>query len=462
MPNFSKIRRRDFLNASIKTTTGLAALTGVTFLARAERVMGANDRVRVAVCGLHGRGKDHLSAFSRLSGVELAAICDVDETMLRKHASEGSRSLRTYVDVRKLLEDKSIDAISIATPNHWHALMAIWACQAGKDVYVEKPCSHNFWEGRQLVQAAQKYKRIVQHGTQARSSPGVREAIQRIHQGMIGEVYLARGLCFKWRDSIGHAPAEPVPTGVNYDLWTGPAPLKPFTRNRFHYNWHWIWDTGNGDLGNQGIHQVDVARWGLGVRFPHLISALGGHFLFDDDQETPNTLNCSLEFNAPEGKRSILEFEVRHWMTNNEAGLGRGGLVAGKKRFFGHHNTIGNIFYGSEGYLATGDEDASSYQTWLGKDEKPGPSGHGRGDHFANFIECVRSRKAEDLSAPIEEGHISCGLVHLANVSYRLGRSLRFDPETELVIGDEEANRLLRDGDRGYRAPFVLPEQATD
>ncbi|HWT80750.1 MAG TPA: Gfo/Idh/MocA family oxidoreductase [Candidatus Methylomirabilis sp.] len=459
MLNQSKVKRREFLKTSLTTTASWAVLSGVTFLTRPERVLGANDRVRVGICGLHGRGKDHLSAFSRLSGVEIAALCDVDEDVLGKRAGEVSGKPRTYIDVRKLLEDQSIDAISIATPNHWHSLMAIWACQAGKDVYVEKPCSHNFWEGRQLVQAAQHYKRIVQHGTQTRSSAAVREAIQKIQQGLIGEVYLARGLCFKWRETIGHTATEAVPTGVHYDLWTGPAPLKPFTRNRFHYNWHWIWDTGNGDLGNQGIHQVDVARWGLGVKFPNRISAIGGHFLFDDDQETPNTLNCAFEFDLPEGKRRMLEFEVRHWITNNEAGIGRGDLVAGKKRFFGHHGTIGNIFYGSEGYLATGDEDASSYQTWLGKGEKSGPQGHGRGDHFSNFIDCVRSRKVEELNAPIEEAHISCSLVHLANVSYRLGRSLRFDPETAQVIGDEEANHLLCEKDRGYRAPFVVPDQ---
>jgi predicted dehydrogenase len=366
---------------------------------------------------------------------------------------------QTCVDVRKVLDDKSIDAISIATPNHWHSLMAIWACQAGKDVYVEKPCSHNLWEGRQLVRAAQKYQRIVQHGTQIRSAPAIQEAIKGIHDGAIGDVYLARGLCFKWRDTIGHAPQEPVPAGVHYDLWTGPAPLKPFTRNRFHYNWHWIWDTGNGDLGNQGIHQVDVARWGLGVTFPNRISAVGGHFMFDDDQQTPNTLNCAFEFDLPDGKRKMMEFEVRHWITNSEADIGRGSLVAGKHRFFGHHNTIGNIFYGSNGYLATGDEDASSYETWLGRDEKSGPHGHGGGDHFANFIDCVRSRKKEDLNAPIEEGYISASLVHLANVSYRLGRTLHFDPQAEQVIADDEAGILLRDADRTYRSPFVVPEE---
>ena len=456
MPNPSGISRRDFLKEGAKATTSLAVLKEMTFLVRPERVFGANDRVRLAVCGLHGRGKDHLAGFSRQSNVEIVALCDVDENVLRQRlggaGGSGPSKPQAFTDVRKLLEDKSIDAISIATPNHWHSLMAIWACQAGKDVYVEKPCSHNFWEGRQLVRAAQKYDRIVQHGTQIRSSPAVREAIQKIQQGLIGEVYLARGLCFKWRDTIGRTPAEPAPTGVHYDLWTGPAPLKPFTRNRFHYNWHWIWDTGNGDLGNQGIHQVDVARWGLGVNFPNRVSAIGGHFTFEDDQQTPNTLNCAFEFDLPDGKRKMMEFEVRHWITNHEAEIGEGRLI-------GHHNTIGNIFYGSKGYLATGDEDANSYKTWLGRGQGSGPKGHAAGDHFANFIECVRSRKKENLNAPIEEGHISASLVHLANVSYRLGRSLRFDPEAQQVIGDEEANNLLRDADRGYRAPFVVPNE---
>ena len=459
MPSQSDVSRRDFLKASAKATSGIAALQGITFLARPEKVLGANDRVRVAVCGLHGRGKLHLSAFSHLSNVEVAAVCDVDENVLRTRLGEVSGKPQTFIDIRKLLEDKSIDAVSIATPNHWHSLMAIWACQAGKDVYVEKPCSHNLWEGRQLVRAAEKYNRIVQHGTQIRSSAAIQEAIKGLHEGAVGEVYLARGLCFKWRDTIGHAPEESVPSGVHYDLWTGPAPLKPFTRNRFHYNWHWSWDTGNGDLGNQGVHQVDVARWGLGLKFPNRISAVGGHFMFDDDQQTPNTLNCAFEFNLPDGKRKMIEFEVRHWITNNEAGVGRGNLAAAKKRFFGHHNTIGNIFYGANGYLATGDEDGSSYGIWLGRDEKSGPHGHGGGDHFANFIDCVRSRKKEDLNAPIEEGHISCALVHLANASYRLGRSLRFDPMAQQVVGDEEANHLLRDADRTYRAPFTVPEE---
>src|SRR5438034_3034455 len=214
MSSESDVTRRDFLKTAA-TTASATAFSGITFLTRPERVFGANDRVRVAVCGLNGRGKDHVDAFSRVPNVEIAALCDVDDTVLNKRRGEVAGSPRTFADVRRLLEDQSIDAISIATPNHWHALMAIWACQAGKDVYVEKPCSHNLWEGRQVVRAAEKYNRIVQHGTQSRSAPALIEAIHQLHNGAFGEVYLARGLCFKWRDTIGRAASEPVPKGVN-------------------------------------------------------------------------------------------------------------------------------------------------------------------------------------------------------------------------------------------------------
>jgi predicted dehydrogenase len=450
MSSNSDVTRRDFLRTAA-TTASASAFSGITFLTRPERVFGANDRVRVAVCGLKNRGKDHMDAFSRVPNVEIAALCDVDDTVLNKRRSEAGGRPRAFTDIRRLLDDQSLDAISIAAPNHWHALMAIWACQAGKDVYVEKPCSHNLWEGRQLVRAAGKYGRIVQHGTQSRSARALIEAIDHLHRGTFGEIYLSRGLCFKRRNTIGRAPSEPVPAGVDYDLWTGPAPLKPFTHNRFHYNWHWIWDTGNGDLGNQGIHQVDDARWGLGVALPNRVFAAGGHFMFDDDQETPNTLTCVFEFDQPNARRKIMEFEVRHWITNDEAGI-HGGLL-------NRHNTIGTIFYGSNGYLAAGNEDDFSYESWIGSDRTPGPRGHSGDDHFANFVRCVRSRKKEELNAPIEEGHISCALVHLANASYRLGRALTVDPETEQVVGDEEANRLLSGRDRGYRAPFVVPDE---
>ncbi len=463
--------RREFLRSGLESTAGLAAYTGITFLAKPERVFGANDRVRVAVCGLHGRGMDHVEGFRAVRNSEVAAICDVDENVLAQRLPEiektGIPKPRTFVDIRKLLEDKSIDAISVATPNHWHALMGIWACQAGKDSYIEKPCCHNLWEGRQLVRAAEKYNRIVQHGSQIRSAPALQEAVRMMRDGFLGEIYMARGLCFKWRNTIGRAQVEPIPKGVHYDLWTGPAKMLPFTRNHFHYNWHWIWNYGNGDLGNQGIHQVDVARWGLGVKFPNRILASGGHFMFDDDQETPNTLNCAFEYDMPDGKRKLLEMEVRHWMTNREAGIGSTafgkpqgpipttgmGAIEG-----GGRNTIGDIFYGSKGYLATGDEDLCAFQTWLGEKHEPGPQRQAAGDHYANFIDCVRSRRREDLNAPINEGYISTALVHLANASYRLRRSLRFDPDGQMVIGDDEANRLLADGDRGYRAPYQVPQ----
>jgi predicted dehydrogenase len=466
-----EISRREFVKRGVKTTAGAATFSGVTFLAHPERVFGANDRVRVAVCGVHGRGMDHVEGFSRLKNTEVAAICDPDENVLGECMPKIEKisvaKVQTSVDIRTLLEDKSIDAISIATPNHWHALMGIWACQAGKDVYIEKPCCHNLWEGQQLVKAAEKYQRMVQHGTQIRSAPALQEAVRRMHEGLLGDVYMARGLCFKWRKTIGHAPEQPVPPGVHYDLWTGPAKLLPFSRNHFHYNWHWIWNYGNGDIGNQGVHQVDVARWGLGVGFPNRVSATGGHFMFDDDQQTPNTLTCAFEYDMPDGKRKMLEVEVRHWITNREAGIGSAAFgkpqgpvpATGMGAIQGDRNTIGDIFYGSAGYLAAGDEDVCAFQTWLGESQEPGPHRQAAGDHYANFIDCVVSRKKENLNAPIEEGYISAGLVHLANTSYRLGRSLKFDPTAQVVIGDEEANNLLRDGDRGYRAPYQVPEQ---
>jgi predicted dehydrogenase len=422
-------------------------MSSAAALGAASSVFGSpNDTVRIACIGIGGRGRDHIGGYSKLENVQIAAICDVDDS----HIANGLKQLErlnkpkpdTFKDIRKLLERKDIDAISIATPNHWHTLMTIWGCQAGKDVYVEKPCSHNIFEAKQIVAAARKYNRMVQQGSQIRSSKAVQEAVQKMREGLIGDVYLARGLCYKWRDTIGHAKPEPVPPGVDYDLWTGPSPMHQFTRNRFHYNWHWFWDTGNGDLGNQGIHQVDIARWGLGVKYPVKVSAIGGHFMFDDDQETPNTLNCAFEFDE-NGKRKMMEFEVRHWMTNGEASVHERG-----------NNAIGDLFYGSKGYLAV--DSYTSYKTWLGKEQTPGPEGREGGDHYLNFIEAVRSRQREHLNAEIEEGAASTVLVHLANISYRLGRTIHFDPATMTAKGDEEANKMFT---RNYRKPYVVPEK---
>src|SRR5882757_3042615 len=347
----------------------MGSLAAAGAAVRSRALASPNDTVRIACVGVHGQGREHIRRYSAMQNVEIAAICDVDESVLNARVDElekaGKKRPVAHTDLRKLLEDKTIDAISIATPNHHHTLQVIWACQAGKDVYVEKPCSHDMFEAKQIVAAAQKYNRLVQHGTNSRSSIA-REAIQHIRAGLIGDVYMARGLCFKWRDTIGRKPVEPVPPGVHYDLWLGPAPLHEFTRNRFHYNWHWFWDYGNGDVGNQGAHQIDVARWGLGVDFPIKVSAMGGHFMFDDDQQTPNTLYCAFEFDGV-GKRKLLEFEVRHWISNHEAGIGTPGFGGDPIPGFlgppGHEdhlsmagNTVGDIFYGSKGFMAMTNE----------------------------------------------------------------------------------------------------------
>jgi predicted dehydrogenase len=430
------MERRHFLMST-------AAVAGSTALA------SPNDTIRVATVGIRGRGGSHIKAFTTMPNVELAALCDIDESVLNKRAGEvesaTGKKPALYTDIRKVLEDKSIDAISIATPNHSHTLQTIWSVQAGKDVYVEKPCTHNIFEAKQIVAATRKYNRIVQHGSQSRSSAACQEAVQKLREGAIGDVYMGRGLCYKWRDTIGRQKPEPVPAGVHYDEWLGPAPKREFTRNRFHYNWHWHWDYGNGDIGNQGIHQMDVARWGLGVKYPFRVSSMGGHFMFDDDQETPNTQVAMLEFNEA-GKHKLMVFEVRHWITNGES------TVGGR----GPGNAIGELFYGSKGYMSIG----GGYQTFLGKEQEPGPKwergrgGESEGGHFGNFIAAMRSRKPSELTAEIEEGSISTVLMHLANISYRLGRTLNFDAESMTCKGDSEANKMFT---RNYRAPYVVP-----
>jgi predicted dehydrogenase len=425
---------------------GSAAAVGAL---RSSALASPNDTIRIACVGVRAQGRTHIGRYSQMPNVEIAAICDVDESVLNQRIAEvekmGKKKPAAFTDIRKLLEDKSIDAISIATPNHHHTLQTIWACQAGKDVYVEKPCSHDMFEARQIAAAAKKYNRLVQHGTNCRSGIG-REAVQKMREGLIGDVYMARGMCYKWRDTIGRTPEEPVPAGVHYDLWLGPAPKHAFSKNRFHYNWHWFWDYGNGDIGNQGIHQVDTARWGLGVTYPTRVSATGGHFMFDDDQETPNTLTATFEFEDGK-KKKLLVFEVRHWISNHESGIGDDGRAP---------NTVGAVFYGSKGMVVIWDEDHGKYHSYLGREQAPGPAGVDRGNNWANFIDALRSRKQSDLNAPIEEGAISTTLVHLANISYRLGRSLRFDAASYSCPGDEQANAMFR---REYRPPFVVPER---
>ena len=447
------MNRRHFVMSS-------AAAASATFASGAQAA--PSDTVRVAVVGIRGQGNSHIRAYSGMKDVEIAALCDIDESILDNRLKEvegsGRKRPARYVDIRQLLEkEKDIDCISIATPNHNHTLQTIWSLQAGKHVYCEKPVSHNIFESKQIVAAARKYNKIVQGGVNARSNGGPIEAVNKMREGLIGDVYMARGLCFKRRDTIGRAKPEPVPAGVHYDLWLGPAPKTEFTKNRFHYNWHWFWDYGNGDFGNQGIHELDIARWGLGVKYPTKVAAIGGHFMFDDDQQTPNTLNIAYEFNEG-GKHKMMVFEVRHWDSNHEAGIG--GADGGKNL-----NTVGNTFYGSNGYLAI--DGYNKYESWLGKSvENTGPRGGTTrslekgpaktegGSNWRNFIEVVKSNDRSKQTNDIEEGAISATLMHLGNISYRVGRSLTFDAAKMQVTGDAEANKMFT---RPYRAGFVVP-----
>jgi len=439
--------RREFLvqSSAAGAALGLGAV-GVSVPAvqvRAAGSSGPNDDLRVACIGIRGKGGHHMAGLQSVPGVQLVALCDIDASILGAKADaqqkKSGRAVKKFTDFRKLVEDKDIDAVSIATCNHTHTLIAIAAMQAGKDVYVEKPCSHNIWEGRQLVAAARKYNRMCQHGTQGRSCEAIREAIAKLHQGVIGDIYMARGLCFKWRNTIGHKVDEPAPAGVDYDLWLGPAPQRPFNANRFHYNWHWFWDYGNGDLGNQGVHEMDMARWGMQVGMPTKIQSAGGHFMFDDDQETPNSLVTTFEY--PEQKK-MLVFEVRHWMSNGE-GFGPTG-----------NNEVGVTFFGSEGYMQV---KYFEYHTYLGRKRELGPTNKSPSNEYERFVNGVRSRKREDLGVEIEDGHISSSLCHLGNIAYRLGRTIKFDPKTETFPGDAQANAMLT---RDYRKPYVVPKLA--
>jgi len=453
------MKRRKFLTLAV--TGALAAKKAPPLWGNCPRWHGANERIRIGVVGIRGMGQSHISEFSRLANVQVAALCDVDENLfaetIKKHfTGQGRPKPKTYTDLRKLYEDKDIDAVTIVTPNHWHALAGIWAMQAGKHVTIEKPVCHEFFEGQKLVEAARRYRVIVQHGMEQRSNPCAKTAIEFLRSGGLGEVYLAKGLCYKWRDTIGHFEDEPVPPGVHYDLWLGPARLRPFNKNRFHYNWHWNWDYGNGDIGNQGVHEMDIARWGLGVTLPTRVSAVGGHFMFRDDQQTPNVLMALFEFDNPDGggdRKKILQFEVRGWITHREGGVGEVKNASAPGGYMiSDANTVGNIFYGSKGYMT---KDVDNWKTFLGKKLEPGPSGRGLGNHYQSFIDAIRANDRSLANGDILEGHYSAALVHLANISYRLGRSLNFDPRQERFVADDEANRMLR---REYRPPFVVPD----
>ena len=449
------MNRRKFSKVAVAGSFGI----GMTPALGCSGWKGANERVNIGVIGIRGQGVYHAEAFSNLKNVQVTALCDVDSNLFPERiknlfTDKGLPKPAVYTDLRKLYENKDIDAVAIVTPNHWHALASIWALQAGKHVTVEKPSCHNIYEGQKLIEAADKYKLIVQDGAEQRSNPCAQGMAEYLHSGKLGEVYMAKGLCYKWRDTIGKTPEEPVPPGVDYDLWLGPAKKRPFTKNRFHYNWHWNWDYGNGDMGNQGVHEMDIARWGLGVTLPTRISASGGHFMFDDDQETPNDLITVFEFPNPEGggdKKKILQFEVRHWITNKE-GI-KGDAPEGYNYMISSDNSIGNMFYGSKGFMT---KTVNEWQAFYGKERTEGEKGSGTGDHYQAFIDAIRSNDQKLANGDIRDGFFTCALIHLGNISYRLGRSLDFDPVKMKFINDPEADALLT---REYREPFVVPEK---
>jgi len=457
------MNRRQFLNKTSSVTAG--AVTAAAIRTKSYAQSSPNETINVAVVGIRSRGKAHYGAFQKIPNVRVTYVVDVDEAFFGEHLSSMKQNFggdpRTETDLRRVLEDKDVDAVSIATPDHWHALQTIWSCQAGKDVYCEKPVCHNIWEGRKMVEAARKYDRVVAAGMQSRSDLVAQEAVKFLRQGGLGRLYAAKALCYKPRVSIGKKPDGKIPDGLDYNTWLGPAQWRPYNENKMHYNWHWLWDFGDTDMGNQGVHQMDVMRWGMNKReHPRVIHGVGGLYESGEatDQETPNTQYTTYHY--PDGV--ILHFEVRGWYTGGEEGM-----------------QIGNFFFGSEGW---GMLHGSEFKTFMGRNNEPGfsinwtqmdyegaaeaagrpyqPEPWVRNDsvqrHFEDFISCVRSRRWQDLKAEVLEGYISSALCHLGNISYRLGRTVEFDPHSERFVNDDQANGLLT---RRYRPPFVVPDE---
>jgi len=478
--------RRQFLEDSMFATAAALAAGSASQAMAAEKPSkqkGPGEKLDVAVIGVRGRGGSHIGAFAGKGETQVTYICDADEEVGQKRCEQiaqkqGGKKPKFVKDMREVFDDPAVDIVSTATPNHWHALVSIWAMQAGKDVYVEKPVSHNVSEGRRIVQAARKYKKICQTGTQSRSMSGMRQAIEFILGGGIGEVNLARGLCYKRRGSIGKLDKPMnIPSHIDYNLWCGPAEKQDLYRPRLHYDWHWDFNTGNGDLGNQGIHQMDIARWGLGVdRLSDRVLSYGGRLGYEDAGNTPNTQVVIHDY----GKKTLV-FEVRGLNTKDYKGA-----------------KIGVIFQGTDGYVVMPSYHSATVFDNKGKVVKKFEGG---GNHFGNFLSAVRSRKVEDLNADIEEGHLSSALCHLGNISYLLGAevsaaealerleslkttdndqetfertrqhladngvdlakskltlgpSLAFDHRSESFVDNSPADALLT---REYRAPFVVP-----
>jgi predicted dehydrogenase len=483
----SRLHRRQFMK-----TLAAAATVTIAGTKSTGRVLGANDAVRAAVIGIGGRGGAHVQELSRIEGVQITYLIDPEQRTYAQRLrtlQNQNPAPRTVADARQALDDRNLDVVSIATPNHWHALMTIWAAQAGKHVYVEKPSSHNVKEGRITVEAARRHNVLVQHGTQSRSNSSWANTVEHVKSGRYGRLLVARGLCYKLRPSIGQVGPQggDIPESLDYNLWCGPAPVqRPLRRTRLHYDWHWIWDYGNGDIGNQGVHQMDIARWGIaGATLPRSVMSVGGRFGYTDDGETANTQISIMDF----GQTQLI-FEVRG--LPSEQGSGRTPKYRGQD--------VGNFFHTEQGVLTNGrffprGEGEGEPLPRLERAERPGG-----GNHFANFIAAVRNRRREDLNADILEGHYSSALGHLANISYRLGqeapfnqrarafgdnreaqealermaehlganrvaldglmyrvgRKIDIDAALENTPRDEEASRLLT---RPYRAPFIVPDR---
>ncbi|MGI6460944.1 MAG: Gfo/Idh/MocA family protein [Candidatus Hydrogenedentales bacterium] len=424
------VTRRQFLGSSAAAVLVAGTMSKGT-------VLGANDRVRIGVAGLNSRGGDHLRGFSNTEGSEVVAICDVDSRVLEGRAkwledNTGKRP-KTFVDIRDMIADPEIDAVSYATPNHWHALGSVWACQAGKHVFVEKPVSHNYNEGVALIEAANAANVVVQHGTQSRSDHKWIRAMERIHSGVIGEVYMARALCYKNRDSIGFKPDEAPPEWLDWTLWQGPAPEQPFNGNYVHYNWHWFWAYGNGDIGNQGVHQMDIAAWGMNKGLPNKVFSMGGRYAYEDQGETPNTQVATLKY--PDGTMTV--FEVRGRATNAEG-----------------DQKVGNLFYGSGGY-AVGTTLYDTEGKEIPDEAVEAKPEWGTGDHYRNFITAIRNRDVNHVHGNALQGHTGCAHIHLSNIAYRVKASLDFDPASQRFLGNDEANTLLT---RVYREGFEVPQ----
>ena len=447
--------RRSFLRS------GAAAAVA----SQAQAQVAAADQINLAVVGIHGRGRTHIDTFGKIPGVRLAYLVDIDERLfpaaLDRIEKEHGYRPKTHFDLREVLQDPGVDAISVATPDHWHALHTIWGCQAGKDVYVEKPCSFTVLEGRRMVEAARKYDRIVQVGLNRRGSARTRAAMELVRSGRFGDVYRSKTAIYKGRASIGRVQEASIPEGVHWDLFLGPAPYRAFNINRFHYGWHFFWDTSTTDIGNTGVHSLDVLRWGAGKQtHPVKIHSFGGVYVWDSDQQTPNVQNAGYEY----ADGTIMEVELTNLYS---------------PPFDGERSSV-DVLYTSEGYVSSaggwkavrgqfvprdhlgdgGVDEAMANASFPARNYVDGPEisaqRGSRDAHFRNFIDAVRSRKRDELYCEIEEGHLSTSLAHLANISYRLGRKLTFDPSTETFGDDAEANKLLT---REYRAPYVLPDQ---